>query len=559
MVFSKQKFIAICLLGFWIALFVCGKSLLQSATAQENPTLHGTVVGLAGSLLLELNGKEEIEISENKPFVFKTPLAPGQDYEVRIKKTAKNHRCEIIKGKGRKSLGEKATVEILCKETGRWTHPSSLTDTISPASNARMTAVAVNKKGSAIAAWSQHDGKSWRIFKSEYLGKKWSIPSSLADAISPAGGGDAMKPRVAISDNGDMVVVWEERYGKSSHIFMAEKRSGKWQLPSSIKDYVSYENFFAWEPDVAIDDVGNTIIVWSQETESGFHAIYKSEFRGGKWHHPSSLAESISSSIQDGDGLNPKVVMNNKGEALIVWEQDPDGISRIFLSEYANGSWRVPSDKNDHISPQVSKRNRAYRPFPAIDNNGRAVIAWQQAYESKTRIYKSEKNNGKWQHPNSLSEAISPEAVINAQIMGVVMDNTGNAVVLWSKKEKRKTWLIKSEKRNGKWISFSDEDYIVKPPKGGYKFRVLGKAALSVSGKAVIVSIQMGDDRISRLFLTEYDNNFWYVPGEKVSLAEMPVKSLEVAAAQNGMFVITWVQNDGTFDRVYTSLFRPAS
>ena len=61
MVFSKQKFFMICFLGsLCIALLGFGKLLPQDAAAQENPTLHGRVVGLSGSLLLELNGKEEM-------------------------------------------------------------------------------------------------------------------------------------------------------------------------------------------------------------------------------------------------------------------------------------------------------------------------------------------------------------------------------------------------------------------------------------------------------------------------------------------------------------------
>jgi hypothetical protein len=555
--FFKQICLAICILIiFVLGLLFCNNALVRNASAQEKFSLSGKAQGLSGSLLLELNGKEELLISGNNSFEFQSSLTAGKEYAVKIKKPARNYRCEIRNGKGIISQEKKASVEILCQEVGRWYHPSSLDDNLSPAGgNAKTVSVAMDESGNVIVAWAQHDGKSWRIYKSEYMNNKWLNPASLADAVSPSGG-DAMNPRVAIGDNGDMVIVWEQGEGKNRYIFMAEKRNDKWQVPLSKQDHISPGDSFAWESDVAMDKNGNTIVVWSQETELSFHAIYKSEYRSNSWQHPGSLRESVSSSIHDGDGLRPKVVMSNHGESLIVWEQDPDGVSRIFMSEYRNGKWTKPADNNDYISPRDKGRTRAFLPKPAMDDTGRAVIGWQQSHGAKTRIYVSEYRNGAWHHPASLIEAISPESAINTTIHDVSMDSDGNIIIMWSKKEKRKTWLVKSEKRNGKWIDAGDDEYVVGPQKGGYEFRVIGQAAMSASGKAVIVSIQMGDDRISRLFLSEYDNNSWYLPGEKISLAEMPATSIAAAASPKGTFIVVWAQNDGKFNQVYKSEFR---
>jgi hypothetical protein len=83
-----------------------------------------------------------------------------------------------------------------------------------------------------------------------------------------------------------------------------------------------------------MDDNGNAIITWYQS--DGFkNQIFKSEYRGGVWHHPSSLTDNIS---PDGQSASyPQVAMDNNGNAIITWEQLDGSNWQIFKSEYRWG------------------------------------------------------------------------------------------------------------------------------------------------------------------------------------------------------------------------------
>ena len=214
---------------------------------------------------------------------------------------------------------------------GVWTYPASLTDNINPAGlGVGYPQVAMDNNGNAIIVWEQYDSyDNYQIFKSEYRGGVWTNPASVADNISPDGGGNAwfLFPQVAMDSNGNAIIVWQQHNGTNYRIFKSEYRNGVWKYPSSLDDNISPDGQDAWPPQVAMDNNGNAIIVWYQRDESNIYQIFKSDYRGGTWTNPSSLSDNISPDGQD--AVYPQVAMDNNGNAIIVWEQ-----YYIFKSEY---------------------------------------------------------------------------------------------------------------------------------------------------------------------------------------------------------------------------------
>ncbi len=552
LVSHRTGVLIVSLLGIFLyAVNTCGAGEPESGEGGKT-YLPGRIGGLEGQeLVLELNGSEKLNLTKDGPFSFQTPLVAGANYEVKMIQEPLNHRCEMMNSKGEVSSEPKDVLEIKCRMTGSWSHPTSLQDGLSfKGADTRTAAVAMDDKGSGIVAWSQHDGSNWRIYRAEYRDNKWQKPAGVAEAISPAGG-DAKEPRLAIAANGDAVIVWEQKVNKNSHIYLAERRGGEWLIPTSLQDHISPGNTFAWEADVAIDDTGNTIIAWSQEFADSVHVLFKSEYRNGTWHHPASLKEHINPF--GGDALRPRVVMNNRGEALITWEQDPKGLSNIYKSEYRKAVWSHPKDLNDHINPK-SKSRGAYNAIPVINDSGEAVISWRQTHGMSSRIYKSEYRRGSWQHPRSLSDFVSPPENTNADLNSVAMDNKGNAVLLWTLQEKVNQALYMSEFRNGVWEHPGKQDFLV-GSRREFEFRIFGRAALSDSGKGVISWMQRGDDRITQAFFAEYDHGQWY-PEKLLNIGSYPAASFGLASSAKGNFIIVWQQSDGQKEQIYSRVFR---
>lgn len=158
----------------------------------------------------------------------------------------------------------------------------------------------------------------------------WKNPVDLSDNISP-NGTDASICEVAMDDNGNAIIVWNQNDGYCNQIFKSEYRDGVWMHPSSLWDNISLNGAYADFPEVAMGDNGSAIIVWSQSDGSYSEQIFKSEYHDGVWAHPANFADNIS---PDGtDAEFPQVAMDDNGNAVIVWRQSDGHSLQIFKSE----------------------------------------------------------------------------------------------------------------------------------------------------------------------------------------------------------------------------------
>jgi uncharacterized protein YpmB len=407
--------------------------------------------------------------------------------------------------------------------SGVWHHPVSLSDNISiDGWDAQTPRVAMDNNGNAIIVWEQPDGGHpggaafSQIYKSEYRNGAWTHPASLSDHISP-GGTPAGKPQVAMDNNGSAIIVWYQYDSDNNfQIFKSEYRNGSWTNPASLTDNNSPDGSSAYYPNVAMGNNGNAIIVWHQSNGTN-EQIFKSEYRGGVWDHPSSLSDYISPNGQD--AYNPQVAMDNNGNAIIVWYQhDESNIYQIFKSEYRDGLWHYPSSLSDHISPDGQ---HAWYPQVAMDSNGNAIIVWYQSDGTNLQIFKSEYREGAWHNSASLSsntstarqQLVAKEGVTiifdsviispngqDATFPQVAMDNKGNAIIVWSQSDGAVYQIFKSEYRNGAWINPSSlADNI--SPDGQSAF--YPQVAMDNNGNAIIVWYQP-DGAVYQIFKSEY-------------------------------------------------------
>ena len=131
-----------------------------------------------------------------------------------------------------------------------------------------------------MVAWRQFDSSGNRqIYKAELGGGGWNVPAGLDDHLSIAGA-DAYDPQVALNEAGDAVVVWGQvDGGGNDQIYKAELHGGSWSSPAGLTDHLSVAGTGAHDPQVALNAAGNAVVVWQQDNGAGFFQIYKAEYR----------------------------------------------------------------------------------------------------------------------------------------------------------------------------------------------------------------------------------------------------------------------------------------
>jgi hypothetical protein len=120
--------------------------------------------------------------------------------------------------------------------------------------------VGLDADGRATAVWKQFDGISVGIWADRYVpGSGWGI----AVRIEENDFGDALRPRLAVSANGDAVAVWLQSDGSRLNVWSnAYTPSERWgrALPIELS---SGEGEQGEEPAVAMDPNGHAMAVWS--------------------------------------------------------------------------------------------------------------------------------------------------------------------------------------------------------------------------------------------------------------------------------------------------------
>jgi len=513
----------------------------------ETCTVGGTVVGLDGALILQNNGGDDLTITADGPFVFDTPLSRYSPYLVTIQSGPLQQEVTISNGAGTIYSEDVTSILVICVDKG-WTHPSDLSDNISPDGQSAFSPnVAVGDNRNALIVWRQWVGNRSQIFKSEYRDGIWNHPADLSDNISP-NGESAWYAQAAMDNRGDAIVVWYQSVGLYNRIYKSEYRDGNWTHPSDLSDGISPDLQYqeASSAYAAMDNKRNALIVWYQY-DGGPSQIFKSEYRQRIWAHPSGLSDNISPDGQS--AYAPQAVMDDNGNALVVWMQSDGNNDQIFKSEYRGGFWTDPADLADNISPDGQP---AFSPEVAMDNNGNAIIVWYQRDGNYHQIYKSEYRGGIWTHPAGLSDSISPKGQ-DAKYPEAAMDNNGNALVVWHQSEGNSTQIFLSEYRGGVWTHPADLSDSISPDGQRAEYP---EAAMDNNGDALIVWNQF-DGIGSQVFKSEYRQGVWIHPADlsdNISPDGTFVRRQQVAMDDSGSALVVWQQiDDNGVEQIFKS------
>src|SRR5690242_2127992 len=84
------------------------------ACATNTFSVGGTVSGLTGTLVLRVNGGNNLSISANGPFTFATPLADGSPYSVTVLTQPAGQSCSVAGGTGTIAGANVTSVSVSC-------------------------------------------------------------------------------------------------------------------------------------------------------------------------------------------------------------------------------------------------------------------------------------------------------------------------------------------------------------------------------------------------------------------------------------------------------------
>ncbi|MFH1716884.1 MAG: hypothetical protein ABIF19_06000 [Planctomycetota bacterium] len=233
-------------------------------------------------------------------------------------------------------------------------------------------------------------------------------------------------PRVAVSDGGRFVIVWESvnvpEDGKRSVLAQLYDSSG---AALGAEFMVSPESSNGRYPDVAADAIGNFAAAWLRDSSSNSIMV--------RLFDPNAVPVTEAFTVNDtrfSSVARPAIAMDAAGFFVVAWDGDPDlaGLDDIHARLYEPNGAPLGRQFIVNTATEGPQQN----PLVAMNDAGEFVIAW----ESKVDPNVNERDIF-GRRFDSLSEPIGGEFAVNTYIEGdqrnaaVAMRDDGNFVAVW--------------------------------------------------------------------------------------------------------------------------------
>jgi hypothetical protein len=291
----------------------------------------------------------------------------------------------------------------------------------------REPAVAVDPAGNFVVVWQSRgqDGDGYGVFGQRYDAA--GAPVGGEFRVSTYTTNDQYGPAVAVDPVGNFVVVWTslDQDGDDGGIF--GQRYDAAGAPVGAEFQVStYTTDFQAGPAVAIDPVGNFIVVWSSRQDGSDFGVI------GRRYDATGVAQGGEFRVNTyttGWQYAPAVAVDPWGNFVVVWEsraQDGDGYG-VFGQRYDAAGAAVGGEFRVNTYTTDAQRS----PAVAVDAVGNFVVVWA-GFGQDGSLY-----DVLGQRYDAVGAALGSEFRINTYTTGgqfgaaVAMDAVGNFVVVW--------------------------------------------------------------------------------------------------------------------------------
>lgn len=195
-------------------------------------------------------------------------------------------------------------------------------------------AVVINASGNAVMAWPAFNGTRHVMTASQYdvSTNIWATAQAIETNL-----GEAKSAQVAMDVNGNAFVAWVQ--SGSPYSIYVNRLDASLGFAVSATLLETRERGDASVPQLKIDSRGNAIVSWQHSDgvqQNILAAVYNNA--DNTWG-----AERVIETTNTGDALSPAMAMNDSGDAIVVWQQNNNGVITIAANHFEVGNTGVPN------------------------------------------------------------------------------------------------------------------------------------------------------------------------------------------------------------------------
>ena len=261
-------------------------------------------------------------------------------------------------------------------------------DSGSALNNQKKPSVSANSNGNGLMVWMDDRGAN-TIYARQLRNY---IPLKDTDFVLVSGVTNKIpsNPVISININGNGLVVWQELDTVTLKNTIKFKKITSFTTFGTTTNVATTNSSDEINPDVKIDENGNGLVVWSDNRAllvSPFTAKYGIYYKKIATYIPSGIDAVLSSnSTTTQKQSTPKIMINNAGEGLAVWEDelnalnDPDIMAVKILNYAKSGSdFRVDQDGSNTGLERL--------PNLSLDYSGNGLVVWKDSRANVEKLY----------------------------------------------------------------------------------------------------------------------------------------------------------------------------
>ncbi len=267
--------------------------------------------------------------------------------------------------------------------------------------------VALGVTPNPIVAWSEEHGEGpsldTNVYVKRWTGEDWE---QLGEALDADVSKRATEPKVVIDKQQHPVIAWREN---STQLFVKRWNGSAWeQIGEAVNTWTSWLDFA-----LALDNKGNPLLAFGEPVGPNNDDVYVKRWNGNTWE---KLGEALDSRSEQYAG-NPSLAIDDTGDLLVTWQENT-GLEEqswtIFVKRWNGSVWEEGESLNNNTMQSAEKPNIA------IDSTGSPVVVWQEQLTNGegTRLYAKRwhADSGEWLEPFKESPFKISSAMTNPMI-----------------------------------------------------------------------------------------------------------------------------------------------
>lgn len=229
--------------------------------------------------------------------------------------------------------------------------------------------IAVDGQGEFSVVWSLNTSGVDDIYASRWIeGSGWQSPVNIESDDA----GDASSPRLSVAADGGLIAVWHQSDGSMNNAWANryDPEADAWGNATLLE---TSDEGGATNVQVDHDASGNAVAVW-QQFDGGLNHVWSARYRAGTgWES----AEKVESDETD-NAVDPRVAVDDDGNTVVLWIKDTSGFDPLMANRrVADGDWQ------DAVRMDSSDQTASFPSIQSI-GSGEVFVAWRQSNEVLT-------------------------------------------------------------------------------------------------------------------------------------------------------------------------------